>query len=279
MSWGIVISQSGDVMKKLSRRHTDFGDVFFLNIHFIQTGSTCQERHFLIKAQKKIQVYDRLITRWKRFFNISIKETLVMKKIKIFRDLLMNCQEEVLPMATWRLIFLNSDFSDWKRNQPHATWQTCCACWVFFGGKCGKCVQSIIETFKNSMFWHTHTHTHSLCVKRNRPQSPIRTWDWMKFWAEFEIKLVSYPQSQRDTVGILGRVLDFYHRIYWANMWYTHVIEGLKSACHPNIWWRVQNIYGTTDELTSDTIPQGFCSKSRKWSKRFKWGRNKDLEP
>ena len=25
----LVISQSGDVMKKLSRRHTDFGDDFF----------------------------------------------------------------------------------------------------------------------------------------------------------------------------------------------------------------------------------------------------------
>ncbi len=80
------------------------------------------------------------------------------------------------------------------------------------------CVEASWRLSKVTCF---DTCTRSLCVKSN-PKSPKRTWDWMKFWAGFEIKLVSYPQSQKDTWEVpFGEYSTFIIKYTKQNRGYT----------------------------------------------------------
>jgi len=117
-------------------------EMFFFKT-FISSKQAAPDRidTFWLKLTK-VQVYDRLLA-GKRWFLQPFKkgDDLVMKKLQIFRELLMNLPRGASsPWATltiWsskKLRFLVTG----RGINLMQTWQTCCACWVFFWWKVWK---------------------------------------------------------------------------------------------------------------------------------------------
>ena len=155
----IAISQSGDLMKNYHSHSLEILEIFK-----IQTKSTDRIDTFLdrtlFKNTKEIYAHEAPVLfsyiLAGSIKNLSRKETLVMKKIKIFGT--------SITIAKRRFFSWRPDV--WSSSSPILVTGTGInlmqrVCWVFCG-KSGKCMNmrgSIMKTFKSNMFWHMHTLT------------------------------------------------------------------------------------------------------------------------